>query len=56
MNYTVGKADNGETLLTIGKEFHTTLGMNEAATVQMIRLLAATLEHFNIEVKRIDNE
>lgn len=43
--YSVGRDDDGSTVLTIGDHVKTTLTMSENATLQLIRLLAATLEN-----------
>ncbi len=52
MSYSVGKDDEG-TFLTIGNRsegMSSTLTMNEVAVIQMIRLLAATLDEFDVDI------
>lgn len=56
MSYSVGK-ENNVTILSMGSRsdgITSTLSMNEVAVVQMIKLLAATLENFEVIVNRID--
>ena len=55
MSYSVGKNEGGtETVLVVGSPgsggFTSTLTMSEDAVVQLIRLLAATLEDHGVEV------
>lgn len=52
MSYSVGKDEEG-TFLTIGKRgegMSSTLTMGEHAVVQLIRLLAATLDEFDVDI------
>ncbi len=52
MSYSVGKDDEG-TFLTIGNRssgMSSTLTMGEHAVVQLIRLLAATLDEFDVDI------
>ena len=53
MSYSVGKTDDGSTVLTMGTDFKSTLTMNEVAVLQMIKLLAATLNSFTVDINRI---
>jgi hypothetical protein len=56
MSYSVGREKAG-TVLTIGSKddgISTTLTMDEVAVIQLVRLLAATLENFTIDIKRVD--
>ena len=54
MSYSVGKTDDGSTFLTMGTDFKSTLTMNEVAVLQMIKLLAATLNSFTVDINRIE--
>ena len=54
MSYSVGKTDDGSTVLTMGTDFKSTLTMNEVAVLQMIKLLAATLNSFTVDINRIE--
>lgn len=60
MSYTVGVAENGDTVLKVGPDggMITTMTMNEGAVIQMIKLLAATLETatVTIDVKKEKDE
>ena len=53
MSYSVGKNDDGSTVLTMGTDFKSTLTMNQVAVLQMIKLLAATLNSFTVDINRI---
>ncbi len=56
MSYSVGKEDS-TTVLTIGSKddgISTTLTMDEVAVIQLVKLLAATLQNFTIDIKRVD--
>lgn len=48
--YSVGKADDGGTVLKVGDSAIITLTMNEHSVIQMIRLLAATLETVDVNI------
>jgi len=52
--YTVGKDEEGATVLKIGSDFTSTLTMGENSVAQLIRLLAATLETYTVTV--VQNE
>lgn len=52
--YTVGKDEEGATVLKVGSDFTSTLTMGENAVAQLIRLLAATLETYTVTV--VQNE
>jgi hypothetical protein len=49
MSYTVGRNDEG-TILVVGEDATITLTMNELTVVQLIKLLAATLDNYGIEM------
>lgn len=53
MSYSVGKKD-GDTVLIVGAPgdggFTSTLSMDEGATIQLIKLLAATLTDYKVEI------
>ena len=52
MSYSVGKDDEG-TYLIVGSRnggMSSTLTMGEAAVVQLIKLLAATLDEYKVEI------
>jgi hypothetical protein len=53
-HYTVGKDEEGATVLKIGSDFISTMTMGENAVAQLIRLLAATLETYTVTV--VQNE
>lgn len=58
MSYSVGKEDD-ETFLTIGSRsegMSSTLTMNEVAVAQLIRLLAATLNEYEISIVKKEKE
>lgn len=55
MGYSVGVNDEGSTVLKMGDTgMITTMTMNEVAVIQMIRLLAATLDSFDVDIKRVE--
>lgn len=58
MSYTVGVAENGDTVLKVGPDggMITTMTMNEGAVVQMIKLLAATLSTVSVDISVKENE
>jgi hypothetical protein len=49
--YTVGKTDDGSTVLRVGDSFTTTLTMEEDAVVSLIKLLAATLDNYTVDIQ-----
>jgi hypothetical protein len=49
--YTVGKTDDGSTVLRVGDSFTTTLTMEEDAVVSLIKLLAATLDNHTVDIQ-----
>ena len=53
MSYSVGVAENGDTILKVGPDggMITTMTMSEGAVVQMIKLLAATLSTVSVDIK-----
>ena len=55
IHFLVGKTPNGETVLRIGDSIATTLTMGQIQTVDLIRLLASTLDDdqwkFNIRIE-----
>jgi hypothetical protein len=48
--YSVGKTQDNQIVLKIGTDMVSTLTMTEYATVQLIRLLGATLEEYTVKV------
>ena len=58
MSYTVGVAENGDTVLKVGPDggMITTMTMNEGAVIQMIKLLAATLSTVSVDISVKENE
>ena len=44
IHFLVGKTSNGETILRVGDSIATTLTMDQTQTVDLIRLLASTLD------------
>jgi hypothetical protein len=48
--YSVGKTEDNQIVLRIGTDMVSTLTMTEYATVQLIRLLGATLEEYEVKV------
>jgi hypothetical protein len=53
-HYTVGKDNEGATVLKVGSDFTSTMTMGESAVIQLIRLLAATLETYTVTVVQND--
>lgn len=55
VHFLVGKTPNGETVLRVGDSIATTLTMGQIQTVDLIRLLASTLDDdqwkFNIRIE-----
>lgn len=51
LHYTVGKDSSGSTVLKVGSDFVTTLTMDENATIQLIRLLSATLTIASVNIE-----
>jgi hypothetical protein len=53
MSYSVGKKDN-DTVLIVGSPgdggYTSTMTMSEGSVVQLIKLLAATLDEHNVEI------
>jgi len=47
--YTVGKTDDGSTVLRVGDSF--TITMEEDAVVSLIKLLAATLDNHTVDIQ-----
>jgi hypothetical protein len=54
VHFLVGKTPNGETVLRVGDSVSTTLTMGQNSTVDLIKLLASTLDDdkwkFNIKI------
>jgi hypothetical protein len=44
VHFLVGKSPNGETVLQVGGSVYTSLMMSQQSTVDLIRLLASTLD------------
>jgi len=44
VHFLVGKSPNGETVLQVGGSVYTSLTMGQTQTVDLIRLLASTLD------------
>ena len=60
VHFLVGKTPNGETVLRVGGSVYTTLTMGQTQTVDLIRLLASTLDDdkwtFGIKIEPKDEE
>ena len=54
IHYTVGKDEEGSTVLKVGTDFVSTLTMEENAVIQLIRLLAATLDNYTVSIEQND--